>query len=154
MYICLRTNKGEHANFLWIFFFNFFSPIFFSFPPQLSKVAIVSFHSMFVKYATNVPMVPNIKYYWKEHVREFRYVNAVLFVSMLCTILPAWLIDRLSFLDVLSFCLCLFIYIPVRIRVRIGPPHPLVCRKRRLNGAVLRMRPEKPRSRATAGVVR
>jgi hypothetical protein len=33
---------------------------------------------------------------------------------------------------------------PVRIRVRIGPLHPLVCRKRRLNGAVLRMRPEKP----------
>jgi hypothetical protein len=32
---------------------------------------------------------------------------------------------------------------PVRIRVRIDPPHPLVCRKRRLNGAVLRMRPEK-----------
>jgi hypothetical protein len=31
----------------------------------------------------------------------------------------------------------------VRIRVRIDPPHPLVCRKRRLNGAVLRMRPEK-----------
>jgi hypothetical protein len=38
---------------------------------------------------------------------------------------------------------------PVRIRVRIDPPHPLVCRKRRLNGAVLRMRPEKPRSRVT-----
>jgi hypothetical protein len=35
--------------------------------------------------------------------------------------------------------------VPVRIRVRIDPPHPLVCRKRRLNGAVLRMRPEKPR---------
>jgi hypothetical protein len=43
---------------------------------------------------------------------------------------------------------------PVRIRVRIHPPHPLVCRKRRLNGAVLRMRPEKPRSRVTAGVTR
>jgi hypothetical protein len=40
----------------------------------------------------------------------------------------------------------------VRIRVRIDPPHPLVCRKRRLNGAVLRMRPEKSRSRVTAGV--
>jgi hypothetical protein len=39
---------------------------------------------------------------------------------------------------------------PVRIRVRIGPQHPLVCRKRRLNRAVLRMRPEKPRSRVTA----
>jgi hypothetical protein len=40
----------------------------------------------------------------------------------------------------------------VRIRVRIAdPPHPLVCRKRRLNGAVLRMRPEKPRHRVTAG---
>jgi hypothetical protein len=42
----------------------------------------------------------------------------------------------------------------VKIRVRIDPPHPLVCRKRRLNGAVLRMRPEKPRSRVTAGVAR
>jgi hypothetical protein len=42
----------------------------------------------------------------------------------------------------------------VRIRVRIDPPHPLVCRKRRLNGAVLRMRPEKPRPRVTAGVAR
>jgi hypothetical protein len=41
---------------------------------------------------------------------------------------------------------------PVRIRVRIDPSHPLVCRKRRLNGAVLRTRPEKPRSRATACV--
>jgi hypothetical protein len=43
---------------------------------------------------------------------------------------------------------------PVRIQVRIDPPHPLVCRKRRLNGAVLWMRPEKPRSRVTAGVAR
>jgi hypothetical protein len=41
---------------------------------------------------------------------------------------------------------------PVRIQVRIDPPHPLVCSKRRLNGAVLRMRREKPRSRVTAGV--
>jgi hypothetical protein len=43
---------------------------------------------------------------------------------------------------------------PVRIRVRIDSPHPLVCCKRRLNGAVLRMRPQKPRSRVTAGVAR
>jgi hypothetical protein len=43
---------------------------------------------------------------------------------------------------------------PVRIRVRIDPPHPLVCRKRRLNGAVLRMRPKNPMSRVTAGVAR
>jgi hypothetical protein len=42
--------------------------------------------------------------------------------------------------------------IPVRIRVRIDPPHPLLCRKRRLSGAVPRMRPEIPRSRVTAGV--
>ena len=46
--------------FFEFFFFQFFPPIFF-FPPQLSNVAIISFHSMFVKYATNVPMVPNIK---------------------------------------------------------------------------------------------
>jgi hypothetical protein len=42
----------------------------------------------------------------------------------------------------------------VRIRVRIGPPHPHACRKRRLIGAVLWMRLEKPRSRVTAGVAR
>jgi hypothetical protein len=42
----------------------------------------------------------------------------------------------------------------VRIRVRIDSPHPLVYRKRRLNGAVLQMRPEKPRPRVTAGVAR
>jgi hypothetical protein len=44
-----------------------------------------------------------------------------------------------------------FHFSPVRIRVRIDPPHPLVCRKRRLNGAVLLMRPEKSRSQVTAG---
>jgi hypothetical protein len=43
---------------------------------------------------------------------------------------------------------------PVRIRVRMDPPHPLVCRKRRLNGAVFRMRPEKPRPWVTTGVAR
>jgi hypothetical protein len=43
---------------------------------------------------------------------------------------------------------------PVRIRVRVDPPHTLVCRKRRLNGTVLRMRPEKPRPHVTAGVAR
>jgi hypothetical protein len=43
---------------------------------------------------------------------------------------------------------------PVWILARIDPPHPLVCRKRRLNGAILRMRPEKPRPRVTAGVAR
>jgi hypothetical protein len=44
--------------------------------------------------------------------------------------------------------------VPVRIWVRIDTPHPLVCRKRRRNGVVLRMRPEKPRPRVTAGVAR
>jgi hypothetical protein len=33
-----------------------------------------------------------------------------------------------------------------------GSPHPVVCRNRRLSGAVFRMRPEKPRLRVTAGV--
>jgi hypothetical protein len=42
----------------------------------------------------------------------------------------------------------------VTIQVRIGPPHPLVCRKRRLNGAAHRMKPEKTRSRVTTGVAR
>jgi hypothetical protein len=49
---------------------------------------------------------------------------------------------------------CVQVIDPVRIRIRIDPPHPLVCRKRRLNLAVLRMRPEKPKSRVTAGVAR
>jgi hypothetical protein len=44
------------------------------------------------------------------------------------------------------------LHAPVRIRVRIDPPHPHVCRKRRLIGAVFRMRPEKLRFRFTAGV--
>jgi hypothetical protein len=44
--------------------------------------------------------------------------------------------------------------IPVRIRVKIDPSYSVVCRKRRLNGIVLRMRSEKPRSRVTAGVAR
>jgi hypothetical protein len=36
-----------------------------------------------------------------------------------------------------------FYFNPVRIRVRIDPQYPLVCRKRRLNGAVLQIRSEK-----------
>jgi hypothetical protein len=43
---------------------------------------------------------------------------------------------------------------PVRIWVRIDSPNPLVSRKSGQNGAVLQMRPEKPRSRVTAGVAR
>jgi hypothetical protein len=42
----------------------------------------------------------------------------------------------------------------VRIRVRIDPPYPHVYCKRRLIGAVLQMRPEKPRYRVTVGVAR
>jgi hypothetical protein len=38
-------------------------------------------------------------------------------------------------------------FVPVRIRVRIGSLHPLASGKRRLNGAVLRMRPQKVRPR-------
>jgi hypothetical protein len=34
------------------------------------------------------------------------------------------------------------------------PPHPLVCRKRRMNETVLRVRLGKPRSRVTVGVAR
>jgi hypothetical protein len=41
-----------------------------------------------------------------------------------------------------------------RIRVTIGPQHRHAYRKRPLNGVVLRMRPEKPRPRVTAGVAR
>jgi hypothetical protein len=47
----------------------------------------------------------------------------------------------------LTFNICC----PVSIRVKIDPPCPHACCKRRLNGVVLRMKPEKPRSRITAG---
>jgi hypothetical protein len=43
---------------------------------------------------------------------------------------------------------------PVRTRVRLNPQHPLACRKRRLNWAVLWMRPENPLSRVTADMAR
>jgi hypothetical protein len=36
---------------------------------------------------------------------------------------------------------------PVGIRVRVGPQHPLVCRKSRQNGAIIRMRPWSPVSK-------
>jgi hypothetical protein len=45
----------------------------------------------------------------------------------------------------------------VRIQVRIDPPHPLVYHDvigDRLNRAVLRMKPEKPRPHVTTGVER
>jgi hypothetical protein len=38
------------------------------------------------------------------------------------------------------YSVCLLLTTTVRIRVRIDPPHPLVCRKRRLNGAVQKNR--------------
>jgi hypothetical protein len=57
-------------------------------------------------------------------------------------------------MNIMSTLYTFLLVYPMRIRVRIDPPLPLVCRKRRLNGAVLRMRPEKPRSRVTAGVAR
>ena len=56
--------------------------------------------------------------------------------------------------QLLSHLLTDIVQIPVKIRVRIDHPHLLVCRKRRLNGAVLRMRPEKPRPGITAGAAR
>jgi hypothetical protein len=63
----------------------------------------------------------------------------------------------LSILESLIFNLDFMFFLqilPVRIRVRIDPPHPLVCHKRRLNGAVLRIRPEKLRSHVTVDVAR
>jgi hypothetical protein len=45
-----------------------------------------------------------------------------------------------SIQGICTFFIC---WKPVRIRVRIGPLHPLVCCKKWLNGAVLRMRPKK-----------
>jgi hypothetical protein len=63
-------------------------------------------------------------------------------------------ITRTSKIFISAKGLCLSLFLLVRIRARIGPPHPLVCRKRWLNGTVLLMRAEKPRSRVTAGVTR
>ena len=60
VYELIKKNMQFFLNFFSIFF-SIVSPIFFFFLPQLSNVAIISFHSMFVKYATNVTMVPNIK---------------------------------------------------------------------------------------------
>jgi hypothetical protein len=62
---------------------------------------------------------------------------------------------RDTFLNYNEHALSIFFNLetPVRIWVRIDPPPPHVC-ERRLIGAVLRMRPEKPRSRFTAGVAR
>jgi hypothetical protein len=51
-------------------------------------------------------------------------------------------------------CSCSSPFIPLRIRVRIDPPHPLVFSMRRLNGANLRIRPEKLRSCVTASGAR
>jgi hypothetical protein len=49
----------------------------------------------------------------------------------------------------------IFISRAVRIQIRIDPPHPFLCRKRRQNGPVLRIRPEKkPKPCVTAGVKR
>jgi hypothetical protein len=62
-----------------------------------------------------------------------------------------WLIFHVLTLWLIFHTLTLW---PVRIRVRIDSPHPFVCCKRRLNGAVLWMRPEKPRPHVTAGVAR
>ena len=60
IYVYELINKNMQVFFK--FFFQFPPPpIFLFFPPQLSNVAIISFHSMFVKYTTNVTMVPNIK---------------------------------------------------------------------------------------------
>jgi hypothetical protein len=75
-------------------------------------------------------------------------------------------LPRSSFTNKYDFLICKTNTIPilmyqiristnqVRIRVRIGPPYPQACRKRRLNGAVLRMRPENPRSRVTTSAAR
>jgi hypothetical protein len=83
------------------------------------------------------------------------------FHKQLFSSLLSFLIDDRRKQETIDMILLLIIFLkptlkPVRIRIRIDSPHPLVCRyrTRRLNGAVLRMRPEKPRPRVTAGVVR
>ena len=101
---------------------------------------------------------------WQFLLKNKSFQNEILNCSffLLCTLIylsPVLNVDNISEL-ILAFSLHSFLGLwqallgPVRIRVRIDPPHPLVCCKRRLNGAVLRMRPKKPRPRVTAGVAR
>jgi hypothetical protein len=65
----------------------------------------------------------------------------------------SFIINTAAFLEINDYFLLPFVLLnwtlthvifgkPVRIWVIIGPPHPLVCRKTRLNGEVLQMRPE------------
>jgi hypothetical protein len=65
--------------------------------------------------------------------------------------------SRRETFSMISSHYCIFVIISLwdpcmSIRVRIDSPHPLVCRKRWLNVAVLKMRLKKPRPRVTAGV--
>jgi hypothetical protein len=115
----------------------------------------LNFHS----YLRKVQVVELI-YYWEMRVHIFYiyiwYIICPTIVSHSAHLgrFVAHLTSAVSRNAPLNRGYFLYKWPPVRIRVRIDPPHPLVCRKRWLNGAVLRMRPEKPRSRVTAGVAR
>jgi hypothetical protein len=52
--------------------------------------------------------------------------------------------EKIYILTIFRYRMILFILGSVRIRVRIDSPHPFECRRRRLNGVVLRMRQGKP----------
>jgi hypothetical protein len=101
---------------------------------QSYSIALIHFTSVSVKYWDAISLFNLITIFSTNHMSLLKVMHLV--TTLTC----------------LEKDLSSYIEYPVRIRVRIDPPHPHVCRKRRLNGAVLRMRPEKPRSRVTAGV--
>jgi hypothetical protein len=81
-------------------------------------------------YQLNLRVMNYLLYAYRINFKSCKCHN----FSFLDTIVDSWIRGSRS--------VHIFPY-PVRIRVRIGPPHPLVCRKRRLNGAILRVWPDK-----------
>jgi hypothetical protein len=70
-------------------------------------------------------------------VADFRNIVAEYCSQRQLSLIPATDLERgfIASYSVIVQSFCLFVLSPpVRIRVRIGPPHPLVCRKRRLIG--------------------
>ena len=143
--------------------FLFFIPLFFSQTVKnrvLKPSGIVSLFSLANKIGLNMSDVTSghhQKWWVKKYKLQSFYskpiwiyiVFSALMKSAHCT--RHWRVSFRVFVfknnfQILAFQ-CFKSSFPVRIRVRRDPPHPLVCRQRQLNGAVLRMRPEKLRSR-------
>jgi hypothetical protein len=102
----------------------------------LCPIDVKSFHTSFLSAADNSCKSLTLREVTKSGRKKPQEICNTYFPSKMCPFI--------FFFIILYVCIFLKTYIlPVRIRVRICPPHPLVCRKRRLNGAVLRMRPGK-----------